>query len=386
MPAASTFAHLFMKRYCLLVFLFLCFVKASAQSPVFSEWLNLTSSGKLPQQIKIQHSNNNLDLAKLGDKYYLAFRTAPTHFASKKTVLYVVSSTDMQHWNFETEIKYQCDLREPRFIVYHDTLWLYFFTGGSNLFKFEPREILLTQTNGNHFWTTPASVNLDGFVPWRIRERNDTLYLSAYYGKNLYGKTHASNLRLFQSTDAFQWKPISEKPQIDIARAEEGEFIFDKDKNLYATVRLEGTGSLICKADKNNIANWQTVQGKYKYDSALLFDYKNEIYLISRRNIDGEMDKIKNRKNENQGRAANLIRYSITKKVTALFKLDKENLTLTHLTDFPSTGDCSYPAIAQISEKWFLLMNYSSNISKRKKSWLSGQFGKTYIYQTILKF
>lgn len=386
MPAASTFAQITMKHCCHLLFVFLCSIKVQAQLPAFSEWQNLTTSGHLPEQVKIQHSNNNLDLAKLHDKYYLAFRTAPTHFASKKSVLYIVSSTDMQHWNFEVEIKYGCDLREPRFIVYHDTLRLLFFTGGSNLFKFEPREILLTQTTGNSSWTTPVSVNLNGFVPWRLRSLNDTLYLSAYYGKNLYGKTHQSNLRLFHSTNAFDWKPISEKPQIDIARAEEGEFIFDKDGNLFATVRLEGTGSLVCKADRSDLVNWQTTRSKYKYDSALLFEYKNEIYLISRRNLDGEVDKVKNRKRENQGRANNLIRYSITQKVTALFKLNKENLTLSHLVDFPSTGDCSYPAIAPISETYFLLMNYSSNIKGRKKNWLNGQFGKTYIYQSMLKF
>src|SRR3954470_11826665 len=86
-----------------------------AQQVQFDEWKNITTSGKLPPQVKIQHSNNNLDLVRFNGKYFFAFRTAPNHFASKKAVLYVVSSTDLETWDYETEIKLASDLREPRF-------------------------------------------------------------------------------------------------------------------------------------------------------------------------------------------------------------------------------------------------------------------------------
>lgn len=300
--------------------------------------------------------------------------------------MYVVSSTDLQTWTYETEIKLGCDVREPRFAIYHDTLNLYFFRGGTRTFRFEPKEIFVLRKTEKSSWSKKQSVNLDGFVPWRIRERKDTLYLSAYYGKNLYNNKHQSNLRLFWSIDAVAWKPISEEPQVDILSAEEGEFIFDKEGNLFSTVRLEGTGSLICKADKYSLNNWEKKRSKAKYDSALLFDHNEEIYLVSRRNIDGEIDKVKNRRNEKQGRINNLIRYSITKKVTALFKLNKTDLTLSHITDFPSTGDCSYAGISKLDDNTYVLMNYSNNITGRKKNWISGQLGRTYIYWTKLHF
>lgn len=361
---------------------FLCF----SQTVKFSEWKNLTTSGKLPAQCKIMHSNNNLDLVKYQNKYYLAFRTAPTHFASKKAVLYVVSSTDLETWNYETEIAMGCDVREPRFSVFHDTLNLYFFRGGEKMFRFEPKEIFVIRKTAQQNWTEKQSINLDGFVPWRIRERNDTLFLSAYYGKNLYRGSHKSNLRLFRSTDALTWQPITAEPQVETFSAEEGEFIFDKQGNLFSTVRLEGTGSLVCKADNITLGNWKKVRSKTKYDSALLFEHNEEVYLVSRRNLDGEIDKVKNRKNEKQGRARNLIRYSITKKVTALFKLNKDSLTLTPLVDFPSTGDNAYAGISDYAPGKYLLMNYSSNIKGRKKNWISGQLGRTFIYWTILSF
>jgi hypothetical protein len=358
----------------------------SAQQVKFDEWKNLTTSGKLPPQCKIQHSNNNLDVVKFKGKYYLAFRTAPTHYASPKTTMYIVSSTDLENWSYETEVNLGRDLREPKFAAYHDTLNFYFFTAGKSMFSFNPQEVLMARTTGNGAWTTPKSIQLDGFVPWRLRERKDTLYLSAYYGKNLYNKSHKSNLRLFYSMDAVNWQAISKEPQVDILSAEEGEFIFDRQGDLYATVRLEGTGALICKADKCAINTWQKVRSKNKYDSALLFNHNDDTYLVSRRNLDGLMDKTKNRTNETQGRTRNMVRYWWTKKVTALFKLNKNDLSLTLVSDLPSTGDTAFPGIVALDNDDYLLMNYSSNIKGRKKTWFTGQLGKTYIYWTKLHF
>ncbi len=300
--------------------------------------------------------------------------------------MYVVSSTDLETWNYETEIQLACDVREPRFAVYHDTLNLYFFRGGTRTFRFEPKEIFVIRKSESGNWSEKQSVLLDYFVPWRIRERKDTLYLSAYYGKDLYNNKHQSNLRLFWSTDALVWEPISEEPQVALLSAEEGEFIFDKQGNLFATVRLEGTGSLVCSAGKTSIGNWKKLRSKTKYDSALLFDHQDDIYLVSRRNLDGEIDKVKNRKNEKQGRLNNLIRYSITKKVTSLFKLSKDDLTLSLITDFPSSGDNAYAGISKLDDNTYLLMNYSCDIKHTKSSWLAGQLGKTYIYWTKLRF
>ena len=357
-----------------------------SQQVKYDEWKNLTTSGKLPAACKIQHSNNNLDIALYKGRDYLAFRTAPTHFASKKAMLYIVSSADLENWTYESEVYYACDLREPRFAVYHDTLNLIFFTGGTRMFRFEPKEVLLCRTTGNQQWSTPKSVNLDGYVPWRMRVFNDTLYLSAYYGRGLYKKSHHSDLRLFSTTTAFNWQPISQEPQINLLSAEEGEFIFDSKGDLYSTVRLEGTGALVCKADKGAMQQWKSKRTKYKYDSALMFMHNDEVFVVARNNADGEMDKVKHRKSEKQGKFRNLLRYSFTKKTTALYKLDKENLSLSVVTDFPSTGDCSYAGISPVDDNTYVIMNYSSDIKGKKKNWISGQLGKTYIYWTKLRF
>lgn len=360
----------------------LCDSIISAQNITYDPWQKLSTRELMPVEVNLQKSNNNLDVVQFKGRFYSAFRTAPSHFASSKTKMYVISSADLKKWDFENVIDVQSDLREPRFAVWGDSLYLYCFKGGTKALKFEPKEVLVVATLGNKLWTNPVSLGLDGYVPWRLRVHNNTLLLSAYYGKDLYNSNHQSDLRLFKSDDARHFVPISKEPQISVPTAEEGEFIFDRKGDVYAVVRLEGYGALVCSADKDSIANWKYVKTKYKYDSSLLFEHDNEIYLIARRNLDGACDK--SEENKKPHKTYNLIRYSLTKKRTTLYKLDKRTLNLTPLLDFPSTGDCSFAGIQKLNDTDYLVMNYSSDISKKEKIWLRGQFGKTFIYWTVL--
>lgn len=377
-----------MKKFFFIFFIFV-FNNVKAQKIECSDWQKLIPGPNLPSEITCRKSNNNLDLVKYEGKYFLAFRTAPTHFASKKTKLYIVSSSDLQNWNYEKEFFCRSDMREPRFLVYKNKLFFYYFEGGKKMFRFEPRQIMVSELTENKF-TEPLSIGLDGYVPWRLKVHNDTIYLSAYYGVNLYHGNHAADLRLFTSTDGLHFSKLSEKPQCDWAGAEEGEFEFDEQGNLWATVRLEGDGALIAYADKNNLSDWRLVFSKYKYDSAFMFKYKNEIYVIARRNLDGNgqfaqasrhiPDKIRHR--------YNLVKYSFTKKTTAIYKLDKQNKKLCFLADLMGTGDTAFPAMAPASgdKPEFILMNYSSDISGREKNWIKGQLSETFIYWTKMCF
>lgn len=375
------------KIFC--IFLAFAFYHVKAQKIECSGWQKLIPGSNLPPEVTCRKSNNNLDLVKYNGKYFLAFRTAPTHFASEKTKLYILSSTDLQNWNYEKEFFCRSDMREPRFLIYKNKLFFYYFEGGKRMFRFEPRHIMMSELSQDRF-TEPWSIGLDGYVPWRFKVHNDTIYLSAYYGVNLYHGNHAADLRLFTSTDGHLFSKLSEKPQCDWAGAEEGEFEFDKEGNLWATVRLEGDGALIAYADKNNLSDWRLVFSKYKYDSAFMFKYQNEMYVIARKNLDGDgrfanasrhiPDKIRHR--------YNLVKYSFTKKTTAIYKLDKKNKKLCFLADLMGTGDTAFPAMVPASgdKPEFILMNYSSDISGREKNWIKGQLSETFIYWTRMCF
>lgn len=349
-------------------------------------WQQLVPSTNLPKALKIRHSNNNIDACTYKGRYYVAFRTAPTHFASKKTRIYIISTTDFKDWRVENQFWLGYDMREPRFVQLNDQLLFYFFEGGKKKFKFQPRFIWTCSTTGDGKWSEKQNINLNGYVPWRIKLHQNTLYLSAYYGVNLYKNSHKADLRLFTSVNGVDFQPISKEPQVTTKGAEEGEFEFDAQGNLWATIRLEGSGSFVAFAHKDSLHRWQTWFDKRKYDSALMFRRADNFYVVARRHLrdGGNATPIENPSRRQRRR--NLVRYSFSRKRTALYQLDKQNHQLIHLQDFPSHGDNAFPAIAPIDNNSYYLFNYSNNIKRGDKKWIWGQLGKTNIYWTILTF
>ena len=368
-----------MIRSSLLIFLLLQ-LTVTAQTIQNTPWQRVVPSDGLPEEVRIQNANNNLDLVHYNDRYFLAFRTAPSHFASSKTKLYVVSSEDLATWKFEKEIYLKNDIREPRFIVYNNTLFLYYFEGGRKPWKFEPQHLYMSCKELDGQWTESHRTALDGYIPWRLREHNGLLYMSAYYGKNAYNKDSV-DLRLFTSSNGKDFSPISKAPQImHPLGIGEGEFIFDANGDIWGVARSEFDGSHTFHAKKGALHKWTTKRSDHKYDSSLLFEKDGQIYLIARRNLDGDGRYVrkpgKHRKN--------LLRYSFTKKTTAIFRLNKADMSWTHIRDLKSTGDTAFPALLENKDGTFLLMNYSSNIEKRSRSWIRGQLGKTFIYMCEL--
>src|SRR5690606_6730102 len=150
-----------------------------------------------------------------------------------------------------------------------------------------PKHIWMSKSIGDKKWSQVKSLNMDGFVPWRFRVRNDTIYLSAYYGVNLYKNKHESALSLFKSTDGLHYTPISTAAQISTRGAEEGEFEFDAAGTLWATVRLEGSGAYIVYAHRDSVEAWRCHFSRYKYDSALMLNHKDTMYVFARRHLKG---------------------------------------------------------------------------------------------------
>jgi hypothetical protein len=349
-----------------------------------TEWQKIIPSGNFPDGVECRRANNNLDIVEFKGKYYVAFRTAPTHFASKKTALYVLSTYDFNSWGLEQKVFLQTDLREPRFFKNNDTLFFMFFKGGTKLLHFQPNGIFLLTFYDNKWSPIKAVDNIPlGYVPWRVKPYKGIFLLSAYDGASEYDKEKSCAARLFTSNDGIHWQPLSTNPQILHPRATaENEFVFDSIGNIWGISRLEYDGSYIFRGDKDSIYKWKLWYSPYKFDSPMLFNHEDNLFLLSRRNLDG--DGIYYRKPEKYNR--NLIRYSLTKKTTSLFQIDTTIKNLVHILDFNSTGDCAFPGIIKTSDSTYIMLNYSSNINKRNKSWIAGQLGKTYIYKSIITF
>ncbi|HOX38220.1 MAG TPA: hypothetical protein PL033_09545 [Candidatus Brocadiia bacterium] len=332
-------------------------------------------------------SNNNLDICRFRDRFYCAFRSAPTHFASTETRLRVMSSADAETWEREAEFAYGCDIREPRFLVFKDKLFLYFFTAGKNMLSFTPDFIHATEFKSAGDWAVPRKVFEKGYVVWRARAIADRALMTVYDGLSLYRDTTVkSRVRMLESDDGYDFRPFSERDISNEASASEADFELDDDGTLYGTIRMEFRGSMVCRAPKGEIGNWTGRFSPNKYDSALVFKRANDIYVIARRNVAGTFNRDCSFLPERLQAAWYLTRYSLTRKRTCLYKLDKDNLELLPLFDLPSCGDTAYAGIVPLDDKRYLVFNYSSDIDGFDWPWLGGQLFGSNIYYTELEF
>jgi len=141
-------------------------------------------------------ANNNLDVCEHAGRRFLAWRTAPTHFASERARLNVVSSADGgTTWEYETQVVLHRDVREPRFLSWNGRLFLYFFTLGTTWYRFQPDRVhVVEQTAAG--WTEPEPISAPGVVEWRPRLLGGTPVMSVYLGADTTYSTHPGPTRV----------------------------------------------------------------------------------------------------------------------------------------------------------------------------------------------
>ncbi len=365
------------------------FDTAAAQGIAYAPPVSLVPGPEIPPNLNLMSSNNVLDLTQYRGEYFLAFRTAPTHFASRQTRVIVLISKDLRQWEKETEFQMDhSDMRETRFLVFKDKLLLYFFQAGKNPLAFQPQSTYAVERLSPGSWSAPRAIYQPGYIDWRAKVRGDVAYLSVYNGAGLYDfwDDKPGEVRLLKSADGYTWEPISVKPQVTEPGAEEAEFEFDEQGNLVAVVRLEMSGSLICTAPANDIATWTATYSPYKYDGSLLIRRGPKFYLVARRNVAGAFNVGMDGLPSWLKRGWYLLRYSQTRKRTALFQVDPLKRSIAPIFDFPSCGDTSYAAVTPLDKNSYCLLYYSTPFGARDWPWTIGQVIGGNIYQTTIVF
>lgn len=360
----------------------------------YSELVGVVPGPGLPPEVECMDSNNNLDLVSFDGRLFLGFRTAPTHFAGTRVRLYILSSIDGgKTWEYETEVFIGSDMREPRFLVLGDRLLFYFFQAGKNPLAFEPKFIFAMERHGPGDWTEPQKVFKPGCILWRAKSRNGAVYATAYCGGDeMYvGGNKSIEIYFLTTTDGYNFEPVDPKRPVVARGGSETAFEFDADGALYLVIRNEGGdgkswGSKVCKADPGNLSDWRCVDTPYKYDSPLMFRHGSDIYLIARRNIDGAYDKEQRWMWDPAEGLYYIARYWWTKKRTALYKIDKEELRADPVFDFPSRGDTAFPGLVKLDQDRYLMYNYSCPPQGKDRVWMTGQLSGTQIYSTIISF
>jgi len=365
---------------------------------VVSDPLWVVPSDALPSAAPAQAANNNLSIFLFEDRLFLAWRTAPSHFASAETRMHVISSPDLgQTWDYETTFHAGTDLREPLLYEAQGILYLTFFEAGTDPLAFEPNNPWRSSRNGPGDWAYPQQWGAEGEVPWEVVQHAGKFYLTSYLGPHYeIGEPGDLDVRFRWSSDGVSWLPVGKTgPVVYHGGGSEAAFEFGPAGDLWAALRNEdgddtGFGTLLCHAPADHLERWNCpdVSDPERYDSPRMFRHEDEIYMVARRDIDGPYDQSDPETTFAEQQLTNLLSYSGRAKRTAVYRIDRDAGQVVHLMDLPSAGDTSFPSIQQLGDHTFLVGNYTSPLDDPDISWIDGQVAEdgTQIYLLTLTF
>lgn len=363
------------------------------KDPKLGEPIGVVPFDAPPAGVEAQNANNNLDVIEHEGRYYFAFRTAPSHFASPDTVLYIVSSTDQESWTLEAKFAMGTDLREPRFLSFDGKLFFYFTVLGADPLKFEPQGVRMSRYEGPGKWADPVTVFDPGFLLWRSRTIDGKPYLVGYVGgENIYEMDGEPLMVQWLTTkDGATFEPvIPGQPVVETGGGSETDFTFLKDGSLVAVTRNEagdetGWGSKICRAEAKDLGKWTCKPDPKKYDSPIVFREGDRVFLIGRRQVteSGNYDLMMRELSQKEQTGKYQVEYSFTPKRCALWEVDPEKLEVSFVVDLPSHGDTCFPGVIPHGEGNYSVYNYTSPLDALADDyiWIKGQGLPTHIYR-----
>jgi hypothetical protein len=361
------------------------------------ETRRVVPSPGLPPTVAMGASNNNLDAVRHGDGFvYLAFRTAPHHFANPDTAIYVVRSRDEVEWEFEARFHLGTDLREPRLLSLGDRLFLYVSRLGKDALAFEPKGMAVAERGPDGRWSDLEPLGPRGIMGWRVRTLDGVPVFLAYSGGETIYDLGEPRLRveLWKSDDGRVWVPFdAARPAVYEGGGSEADAVLGDDGTLYGVIRNEagdatGWGSKVCRAAAGDLARWQCRSDRRKYDSPCMFWHDGEAYMVSRRNLNGTGEYDLGAGPGHLLRTVwNQVNYSLTPKRTALWRYVQGEDRFAYVMDLPSRGDCCFPAVIDgTTPEERVVYDYSGDLDGPDLPWLSGQRGETFIYRHTLRF
>ncbi len=360
------------------------------------ETRRVVPSPGLPAEVQPRASNNNLDVVRHQGEVYLAFRSAPHHFANPETTIWVVRSRDEVSWQLEASFSIGTDLREPRLLSLGDALFLYVSKLGEDAFAFEPRGISFSERAPDGTWSKLAPVGPPGVMGWRVRKVDGEPVMMVYSGGETIYDLRRPDLKveMWRSADGRSWESYDPAhPVVYAGGGSEADFAVGDDGRLYGVIRNEagdetGWGSKVCRAEPGALARWTCRSERRKYDSPFMFWHDGEAYLVARRNLNGNGD-------YDLGRGPgwllrtlwNQVNYSLTPKRCALWRYVQDEDRFAFVMDLPSRGDTCFPAVIEGDAPGEIVVyDYSCDIDGPDLRWLQGQRGRTYVYRHVLRF
>lgn len=366
--------------------------------PTQSAPITVVPSAGLPPQVQVNRSNANLAVVHFRGRYFLVFRTAKWQIADDKTVLYVISSRDQVHWRYEGKFHYGRDLREPRFLVWHRQLFMYFALLGQNAAAFQPGGELVTRYETAGKWTKPVkTMPQPDFIAWAFKTHNGRAYMTGYNGGGGTFTPHPPPKHVYWMTsrDAIHWRGVDpKKPVVYSGQCGETDFAFLPGGGLVTACQTEevdrlGWGAKVCTAPAKATWRWTCRGDRRRLDSPYVFVDRGHAYVIARRQVafGGYYDWLGHDLPQTDVQfAAYDGSYAATTKRCSLWSINLRTRNFEPLLDVPGTGDTCYPEVIPERRHRYLVYNYTSPLSSDPPWGSALTTGKTLIYRQTLSF
>ncbi|MFN0251489.1 MAG: hypothetical protein ACKV2T_31730 [Kofleriaceae bacterium] len=363
-------------------------------APAITEPVIVAPSSAMPDGVISQVSHNNLDIVWFRGRLFFAFRTAPTHFASREVVMYIVSTVDQREWQLEATIEMQTDVREPRFLILDDRLFFYFAVLGDYLAEFTPREARVMELLAPGEWSDSEVIFEPGFIPWRTKSIDGRPSLIGYVGGEQIYQPEGRPIEVswLTTTDGHTFEPATDRAVVLVGGSSETDLVSLDDGSIVAVSRNElgddsGWGTKVCTAQSSARGEWSCAIDPRKLDSPLMFRHRDEVYVIARRQVahDGNYDLFLRHLTPAEQAQSYNVEYWVTPKRCALWRVDPTTRSFAHVLDLPSSGDTCFPGLVELGGGRYLVYNYTSPLEgDLDRSWMSAQFGPTQIHQLVL--
>lgn len=359
---------------------------APAQPPrVRVEHLGVLIPGPASAGVACRPANNNLDLARHQGRWYLAWRTAPSHFASADARLEVVSAPTLEGpWRPETTVAPGQDVREPRFTAHEGRLHLSYFLLGTDPKRFQPQGAWRTTWDGAQWHAPLLTIDAD-VVPWRIRRLGRRWAMLGYRGaERMYGPRPIDPVvELRWSDDLETWSP-----PVDLhVGGTECELVELPDGRVLGVVRNEGPtrrgGDLLVAPDLEHlhVDGIEVTPVARKLDSPHLLRWAGATWLFARRQVahGGRYDLAPRWLGGNLAMRVDQAVWSATRKRSSLYRVEPEGPRLLLEADLPSAGDTAFVAAVPDDDGSLVVADYRTPPDRGDVAWIRGQLGPTQI-------
>ena len=371
---------------------------AGPETPIQSPAVTVVPSAGLPPQVQVNNSNANLWVTTFRHRTFMVFRTAKWQIADTNARMYVVSSRDQVHWRYEGSFSFDTDLREPRFLVFHQKLFLYIALLGSDAAGFNPGGTVVTRWLGANRWTKPRHILQSDFIPWDVSVHQGNAYMTGYTGG---GGTFQPNpppkyVYWLTSGDGINWHGVNRKhPIVYNGQCGETSFAFMPSGAIVTACQTEevdalGWGAKVCTAPASATWQWTCRGDSRRLDSPFVFLDRGHVYVIARRQVafNGEYDYLHHNLPDTDVQFAMYDgEYAATTKRCALWSIDPTTREFAPLVDVPGVGDTCYPSVIPEPHHRYLVYNYTSPLDGSDPPWGTAlTVGKTLIYRQTLTF